>query len=250
METLIDDIIITIMKFLNDNEKIRFLSLSNNLHNMKNKVHYDEIINIDVIHELSYYDMFTNVRVCKSHFKNRTILPNSITHLTFESDVNKDINNYLPDTITHLTFGNDFNQDIKGCIPNSVTHLTFGWCFNQDIKDCIPDSVTHLILDAYFDHDIKSCIPDSVIYLQMNEYYGNYHKKRKDEFDEYIKCIPHNTLQLWFSNPDMGYGMYFHNDKIESKIKWMDEPNNPYAKENMILQTYCCLSYQIKIKYI
>ncbi len=39
-------------------------------------------------------------------------------------------------SVTHLTFGSEFNRQIIGSIPDSVTHLTFGHCFNQSTKEC------------------------------------------------------------------------------------------------------------------
>src|SRR5579872_4413206 len=121
MDLLIDDVIVSIMSFLKDIEKIMFLSSSNRFHQLKNKVYYNEKIGICKINTLFYYDMFTNVYV-----------------------INNNAYKSLPKAITHLTFGWEFNQNIRDCIPNSVTHLTFGNDFNQDIKDCIPNSVTHL----------------------------------------------------------------------------------------------------------
>ena len=50
-----------------------------------------------------------------------------------KTDTYFDNNNkyHLLNSLTHLTFGDDFNRDIKDCLPNSLTHLTFGSKFNQ-----------------------------------------------------------------------------------------------------------------------
>src|SRR5579872_6166270 len=125
MNVLIDDIIAYIMTFLTDIEKIKFLSLEKRLHMLKNKVQYNSLVHNDVICNLVYYDMFTNVRINRLNSKC----------------------NRFPKYITHLTFGDTFNNDITGLISNSIiariTHLTFGAAFDQDIKGCIPTSVIH-----------------------------------------------------------------------------------------------------------
>ena len=37
----------------------------------------------------------------------------------------------IPDSVTHLTFGSHFNQDIQEAIPNSIIHLTFSINFDK-----------------------------------------------------------------------------------------------------------------------
>ena len=68
-------------------------------------------------------------------------LPNSITHLTFGSDFDQQVD-YLPNSITHLIFGSKFNQSVN-YLPNSITHLTFGYWFSQPVNN-LPNSITHL----------------------------------------------------------------------------------------------------------
>ncbi len=75
-------------------------------------------------------------------------IPDNITHLEFECNIDDDINDSFClslflrknhkklSKLTHLKFGNNFNQNIKWCIPHGVTHLTFGLSFNQKIKYC------------------------------------------------------------------------------------------------------------------
>src|SRR5579872_2119524 len=164
-DLLVDDMIIYIMTYLNDKNKLLFLSLSKQLHFLKTKVYWNDYVCTDKIYGLSYYDMFTHVISNLNHK-----LPNSITHLSITNTFNQDIKGcHIPNSITHLSFGNAFNKDIKGCIPNSVTHLHFGYYFNQHIKDCIPNSVKHLKFGSFFDQDIRNCIPSSVTFL----YFGN-----------------------------------------------------------------------------
>src|SRR5579872_236302 len=161
MDRLIDDIFLYIVAYLDDKDKILFLSSSQHLHKLKNKVYYRKKVDIGFIYHLWYFDNFTNAKVYNLKYN----LPKRITYLTFNKYFNKSIMRYIPFTVTHLTFGNKFNQNIKGCIPNSVTYLTFGNDFNGFIKNAIPDSVTHLTFGAKFNRPIKGNIPNSVTHL-------------------------------------------------------------------------------------
>ncbi len=111
-----------------------------------------------------------------------SIIPNSVTHLTFSygSNFNQSLKSGdIPNSVTHLTFGYDFNQPLKEeDIPNSVIYLAFGIsdnsinissCFNQPLKERdIPNSVTHLIFGNYFNQPLnQKDIPDSVTHLKF-----------------------------------------------------------------------------------
>src|SRR5579872_34667 len=109
MEELVDDMIVTIATFLNNMNKIRFLSISKRLHPLKIKVYYHDEEYIDHIYKLPYYDMFTNVIFDDVHKK----LPKSVTHLTSTKNFDKCIKGYIPNTVTHVCFESGFNQDIN-----------------------------------------------------------------------------------------------------------------------------------------
>lgn len=215
LSSVINDIVIIIAKFLNDREKILFLSSSNRLHLLKNKIHYNEVINIMKIKDLTYYDMFTNV--CISNLEHKP--PKSITHLYFDWYFNEDIKDFLFTSImtnlTHIIFSTNFNKSIKGCIPNSVTYLHFGdeSIFNQDIEDCIPNAITHLFFGCQFNKNIKACIPNSVTHLVFGPAFNqniegcipNSMKANLTHlfftfgFNQDIKgCIPNSVTHLFF----------------------------------------------------
>lgn len=182
LDVLIEDILLIITVYLNNEEKINFLSSSRDLHNLKNKIYYEDIINVKNIYELWYFDRFKNIIIDNLEYK----LPKSLNQLTFCETFNNNIKEYIPDSVSHLTFGNDFNQDIQDCIPNSITHLTFGHCFNKNINGCIPSSVTQLTFGACFDRNIKGCIPNSVTHLIFG-----------DCFNKNISnCIPPSVTHL------------------------------------------------------
>src|SRR5579872_4220672 len=111
IDILFSDNIMDIVSYLTIKEKIKFLSLAKDLHSLKDKIHYHDIVYIGKIYHLWYYDRFTHVIVNYIQYK----LPNSITHLTFDDYFNTTINEYIhiPKTMTHLTFGWEFNQNIK-----------------------------------------------------------------------------------------------------------------------------------------
>ena len=149
--TLIDDIIIYMMSFLNMYDKMIFMSSSKNLCVFKSKLQYDDKIIVNRIKNLWYYDRFTNIEIDMLIHK----FPKMITKLTLGPYFNYKINEYIPKSITHLTCGISFDQSIKNCIPESVTHLDLGWNFDQNIKDCIPNSVTHLTFSGWFNKTLR-----------------------------------------------------------------------------------------------
>ncbi|AEX61326.1 putative F-box and FNIP repeat-containing protein [Megavirus courdo7] len=99
-DILNDDIIIYILEYLNDMDKIKFLSVNLRLHSFINNIWFNEIYDYKLIRRLPYLDRFKYIRYKTSSIK-------------------------IPNNITHLIFGRNFDQNIKNCIPNSVTRLTF-----------------------------------------------------------------------------------------------------------------------------
>src|SRR5579872_1016020 len=165
MDILIQDIIIYIVSYLKTKKKIKFLSLSRDLHALKDKIYYEDMIDIDKIHNLWYFDKFTNVLIYDTNITYK--FPMFVTHIIFGPYYNKNVKGLIPNSVTHLTFGEHFNQPINDCIPNSVTRLSFSFNFNQSIDNCIPNSVTHLTFGPHYDQSIKDCIPTSVTHLTI-----------------------------------------------------------------------------------
>src|SRR5436853_434969 len=130
------DIVTIICEYLSDYDKLQFLLVSKNNFNHIKNIYFRDLVCIDKVYGLWYYNNITNI-LCDKFMK----FPLCITHLTFEWNFNQDIKSAIPESVTHLTFGFKFNQDITSAIPTSMTHLTFGNNFNQDIKSAIPESV-------------------------------------------------------------------------------------------------------------
>lgn len=147
-----NDIIIYICNYLNDKDKISFLSINRHMNLIKNKVFYHEMVCINKIQGLWYINQIKNVVIKENVNLSKYIIPN----------------------ITNLTFGYNFNQCVKGYIPSQVTHLTFGQYFRQSLEGCIPPSVTHLTLPGDIEYN-KKYIPSTVIYLTWENYFFALH---------------------------------------------------------------------------
>lgn len=93
------------------------------------------------------------------------IIPETVTHLTFEDNFDCPLKGTIPESITHLEFSYRFNQTLGNIIPKSVTHLTFGFLFNQPLDNCIPQSVTHLKLGYHFQQSIENIVLPNLISL-------------------------------------------------------------------------------------
>jgi len=180
MLTIYDDLILKITDFLTDRQKINLIATSKIMNKIKHKLTYREIMHVDKIANLSYFNNFESVEIsndenkCPKYAKyiyfvaSTTDVPIFVTNLTFDDYFNKTIDNVIPRTVTHLMFGQSFNKSIKDSIPLSITHIIFGFNFNQIIKDSIPESVTHLIFGNFYDKPIeKNDIPSSVTHLMF-----------------------------------------------------------------------------------
>src|SRR5579872_4905944 len=100
----INDIIITIANFLNDYHKILLLSLSKDLHKLKDKICYNDKINLAKIQLLWYYDRFINIRI--------THLPQKYYKYGLDDDSDDIIDQLIPYefpiSIKRLNFSADF----------------------------------------------------------------------------------------------------------------------------------------------
>lgn len=177
-KVLCKDTIYLICQYLDDVNKIYFLSLSKQLYKFRLQMKYDQThVLTDKIIKLPYYKNFRNFIITSTYHLLK--IHNNIRSITFGRNFNENIIDIMPgsfdrrvhndEIITHLTFGNKFNQDVTQCIPLTVTHLTFGENFNQPIDYCIPLSVTHLIFGRNFDKPINYCIPPSVTHLILGQ---------------------------------------------------------------------------------
>nr|WBF70273.1 F-box and FNIP repeat-containing protein [Megavirus caiporensis] len=199
------DIIMYLLYFLSDIDKINLCSINKKFSSFRNDIVFDDIYSYyDVIEapfgkfsKIKYYAHNTNIPDGVTHliFRDRFnecikgCIPDSVRQITFGKNFNQDIRDCIPNGVTHLTFGDNFNQNVKDCIPSSVIYLTFGRYFNQAIKNCIPKNVTHLIFGIHFNQDIKDCIPNSITHLTLGH-----------EFNQDIRgCIPDTIVHFIFN---------------------------------------------------
>ena len=203
------DIILYIIEFLNDKDKIIFTSIEKEMNLLKYHVKFYNKYQYDKIKHLSFIKNFKEIQ----YLSGDTNIPNNITHLTFGFHFDQVIKDRIPNSVTHLTFGCCFNQEINNCIPNSVTHLTFGNCFNQEIKNCIPNSTTHLTFGNHFNRKIKNCISTSVTHLSFGY---NFNQEIKDS-------IPNSVTHLTFY--DKKFTKLSESD-IPSTVKYLKYINN------------------------
>jgi hypothetical protein len=148
-------------------------------------------------------------------------LPNSITHLTFGSDFDQQVD-YLPNSITHLTFGENFNQPVghQGCedincprnLPNSITHLKFGRDFNQSVNN-LPNSITHLTFGRFFNQPVDY-LPNSITHLT----FGKKFNQKVDIlplFLQQIKINSNNKTQILSITKKIPFGCKILNKNDE-----------------------------------
>ncbi|AUV58573.1 F-box and FNIP repeat-containing protein [Bandra megavirus] len=198
------DIIMCILDYLQDYDKMNFMMTCKEYYAIKNYVNYINIYEYNNVKLLPFRNKFkrliyrgkipnNNISIIKNEYLVKNLnkpIPDGLTHLKFEPSFNQDVKNCIPNSVIHLVFGWNFNQDVKDCIPYSVTHLTFGHSFNQNIKNCIPNSVRHLTFGRNFYQNIQDCVPYSVTHLTFNR-----------EYDKNIKLwIPSTVTHLLFLN--------------------------------------------------
>src|SRR5688500_1310238 len=127
--------ILIIGEHLTDHEKIQLTMASRSMNKLKHKFMYYEIVTIAEIKNLPYFDNFECVKLrnvkdkCPKHvkevyfkekyfnYKKGKTMPNYITHLTLDSSYEEFDRSIIPSSVTHLTFGEWFDHDIKNFIP-------------------------------------------------------------------------------------------------------------------------------------
>ena len=121
-----NDIIVYVCSFINNEEKVKYLSLCHKNYSLIKQVYFNDRVRI---------------------FKAKQILPKyRFTNILWDLNLKQEIKE-----------GNAIQ------IPNSVKYLTFGWYFNQEIKDCIPISVTYLTFFRHFPLEKRKDIPKSIL---------------------------------------------------------------------------------------
>lgn len=160
------DIVLCVCRYVNNCQKIAYLSVSKAMHQVKSKVAFKQCVNLYAIEGLFYFDQFEHV-VVHERFE---VLPKNTKVLRFAKNFNESICELkYPPHITHMMLGPHFSQSIDGCIPDTVKYLWLGKRFQCDIDGLLPESVTHLVLGEHFNKVFKR-LPSSLKYLTCFEY--------------------------------------------------------------------------------
>lgn len=195
---ILNDVILEICKYLGDTEKTQFLSVTKHTDTLKDKIFYDDLIIVDKISQLWYFDKFTKIIVIFDIGK----IPKNIKELYLGNFLDKHINAKIPAIwknirsygvftklltmdmpyLTHLYFGTYYNYPIY-FLPQTITHLSFGNQFNEEVE-CIPFTVTHLYFGKNFDKPIRK-LPN-VIVIGVNLFY--FYHINPDDYPK-LRCI-------------------------------------------------------------
>ncbi|AGF85008.1 repeat-containing protein [Moumouvirus goulette] len=237
LQSLNFDTILHLFDYLDDKDKISFMSTCQDLFNIKNSIKIQNLYSYHIVKDSIFLSSFrkisfntknidipintTHLYFCDSFNKSLpklnevNCLTNNLKFIKFGWNFNQSIKGCIPNNVTHLIFGNRFNQDILGCIPESVIYLEFGTSFNKSVENCLPKNLKYLKFGFKFNQNIDNCIPD-VKYLEFGHYFNqrinncSINKKYglpsslkylifKQEFNQSItRCIPHGVKILKF----------------------------------------------------
>ena len=107
-----------IFKFLQDKEKINFLSTTKENNILKDNVFFNDMYNIDDIINSKYFDRYINILSNQIN-----ILPNSITHLTFSWKFNQNISKGLLSNLKYLKLHESYKY--KKHIPSDIKIIIY-----------------------------------------------------------------------------------------------------------------------------
>jgi len=186
-----NELIVMIMDFMDDNNKLVLFQTSKQLQELRNLVQFQIFISNHLIKN-RYVINLTDAMVTKvpqsikyltmdESFNSRVDIRINLRYLKFNNEFNKKII-YLPDSLQILIFGKQFNQD-DHYLPPFLTHLTYGDDFNHEIN--LPKTLIFLNLGKKFNQKIT--FPESLKTLIM---YGSIRK---------IDALPINLVNLKFS---------------------------------------------------
>ncbi|AGD92569.1 putative F-box and FNIP repeat-containing protein [Megavirus lba] len=114
------DTIVCILDFFKDCDKMNFMKTCKEYYDFRNNINYTNLYECDVIKNLSIVNRFKRLIY-------RGKIPNNNTPFNefIKEYIITDLINPIPNSVTHLTFNREFNKNIKLWIPNTVTHLLF-----------------------------------------------------------------------------------------------------------------------------
>ncbi|AKI80021.1 putative F-box and FNIP repeat-containing protein [Acanthamoeba polyphaga mimivirus] len=189
LNVLESHVILHIIEFLSDHEKIKFMSTCKSLYEFRCHITYNNFYVYDTINHLGFVNKFKkliHLSIFDESPKNygptiivksiKDIIPPNTTCIIFDDDFDEDITDFIPEGIKYVVFGFSFNQSIRNILPCGLIELRLGYNFRQSIDD-IPNTITKIIFDSEFIPVIHGKIPNNITCLSIGGYFGKIHKK-------------------------------------------------------------------------
>lgn len=132
MDNLNSDLILYILTFLSDKNKLTLFSLSKYFDSLIIYCIFDDFHNYNKILQQRYFDNFSSINNYRTG-----ILPKKINRICFSYNFNQEII-CLPDSITYIKFDKGFYQNLKGKLPNNLLVLKLNGQYNQCLQYCLP----------------------------------------------------------------------------------------------------------------
>lgn len=182
-----------------DSNKDRCRLLMTHKEILKANIYFDELINVEKIMRLVWFDRFRNI----SNVYYLNLLPKFVTKISFCPGFHEELTDKLPSTVTHITFPKMLKKPSIGFLSPNITHLILSQVIcchkmtarnlilNPDFDDFILDKISvyvrHLTLSANFNFYQKDCIPSWVENVTI---IGNPSEERLQYIQQFIpeKC--------------------------------------------------------------
>lgn len=188
------DILIEILSYMKDHDKIRLIICSKELYVYRLQIKFDDCKHLTAsIYNLDYYHMFTNIIVtnyldCKPMIS----LPSNLQKLTLDVEFEDELLLQIPNSVEKITINNlndivpifsdksilntltikrniEINSLKKFMKPTLKNVFLTGY-FNQSVEDLLPLSVKNLFIGHHFVSIKKNFIPPNVTHLIIMPY--------------------------------------------------------------------------------
>ena len=201
---LTNDICLEITKYLNDKDKLRFISCNATLYRLIDKIIYMDRYTLGQIMHSKHYNNFSDVVFCiedchlfalygkhlygyATPWISKPTMPKNIKIVNIQSSVqlydgffieglkeivfnytyNFPINFKFPMSLETIFFSKHFDCDITKCLHGNIKNIIFGSYFNQPIDGCFHEGNYSISFGSYFSQSLKNNIPKSVKLLKL-----------------------------------------------------------------------------------
>lgn len=102
------------------------------------------------------------------------LIPSNIKYLYFNGSYRySQLIGAIPPSVTHLSFDDNINDQLIGVIPPNVTHITFGFGFNMNINNAIPPTIQYLNFSGNFNQKIELAHLTNLREIHLHYQYPN-----------------------------------------------------------------------------